>query len=274
MHRRLFLLRTSQTAVALGLLPHLSGCTTRAPQGTDGPFNALRDRYFLKALELNPVTATYLGGEGYDPSLAKVNARLRDWRPEALEIERSFYKEIEEARRGIDPATLSPDARIDHAVLGAQLAYLLHQSGDLRTHERIIDTYVAEPFRGIDWQIQGMTEPTTPIDTLTAGPPDRPTTRGTEAEWLLVLERLRGTPIYLETAQANLLAGKKAGNLPDHRMIERDGINGAKANADYFRKAFPDSAKAFVGRQPFAATLLPQLTDAARAAADAWSRRR
>ncbi len=292
MHRRLFLRRTGQTALALGLLPHLSACGPGERGGSDGPLNALRDRYFLKTLELNPVTATYLGGDGYDPSLAQINGRLRDWRPEALEVERNSYKDIEAARQAIDPASLSPGARIDHAVLGAQLAFLLHQSGDLRTHERIIDTYVAEPFRGIDWQIQGMTEtggqtagrsdgPTTqasdrptvpPPDRPTAQSPDRPTTRGTEAEWLLVLERLRGTPIYLETAQANLLAGRKAGNLPDHRMMERDGVTGAKANADYFRNAFPESAKVFLGDQPFAAVLLPQLADTARIAADAWER--
>ncbi|MDZ4865626.1 MAG: DUF885 domain-containing protein [Gemmatimonadota bacterium] len=276
MHRRLFLHRTGQTALALGLLPHLSACGMRKAAGSDRPLNALRDRYFLKTLELNPVTATYLGGDGYDPSLAQINGRLRDWRPEALEVERNLYWEIESARQAIDPASLSPSARIDHAVLGAQLAFLLHQSGDLRTHERIIDTYVAEPFRGIDWQIQGMTETDGKTvgrsDGQTVREPDSPTTRGTESEWILVLERLRGTPSYLETAQANLLAGKKAGNLPDHRMIERDGVGGAKANADYFRKAFPESVKIFLGDQPFAAALLPQLADTARIAADAWER--
>ena len=280
MHRRLFLLRTSQTAFAIGLLPQLSACGTGEHSDTDGPFNALRDRYFLKALDLNPVTATFLGGDAYAPSLAKINSRLRDWRPESLQIERTFYEQIETARQAIDPASLSPGARIDHAVLGAQIAFLLHQSGDLRTHERIIDTYVAEPFRGIDWQIQGMTEtggqadgrPGEPAVGPTTIPPARPILRGTEAEWQLVLERLSGTQIYLETAQANLLAGRKSGNLPDHRMIERDGIGGAKANADYFRKAFPESAKGFLGTQPFAASLLPQLTDSARAAADAWER--
>ncbi len=271
MRRRTFLSRTSQAALAVGLLPQFTACGPAKGAVSDTSFNALRDRYFLKALELNPVTATYLGGDGYDPSLKRINARLRDWRPDALEAERSFLREIETARTAIDPATLSPQARIDHAVLGAQIAFLLHQSGDSRTHERIIDTYVAEPFRGVDWQIQGMTEvsasepPSSPAPSGSEGP-----LRGTEEEWQLVVERLLGIPPYLDAARANLLAGQKAGNIPDRRMVERDGVKGAKDNAEYFRKSLPDSAKGFVGDRAFGAALLPQLSEAARAAADAW----
>ena len=158
MDRRRFLLRSSQTALALGILPRLAACRSASVPSQDEPFVALRDRYFLKALELNPVTATYLGGDGYDPSLATINGRLRDWRPEALKAERDAYQQFEAERVKIDPATLSPQARIDHAVLGAQLAFMLHQSGERRSYERAIDTYVAEPFRGVDWQIQGMSE--------------------------------------------------------------------------------------------------------------------
>ncbi len=282
MHRRHFLVRTGQTAIALGILPRLAACKSGEPGGQDGPFLALRDRYFLKTLELNPVTATYLGGDGYDPSLAKINGRLRDWRPDALAVERQFYEEIETARMKLDPATLSPQARIDHAVLGAQLTFVIRQSGELRTHERIIDTYVAEPFRGIDWQIQGMTE-TESANRLTAQPSNNPTAqpsnsptaqppvpRGTEDEWAMVIERLNGIPVYLDTAKANLLAGKKSGNQPDHRMIEKDGIAGAKANADYFRKTLPESARGYVTGQPFAEATLAQLTTASVQAADAW----
>ncbi len=258
MKRRQFVIRTGQTAIALGILPRLAACKGGEPSGQDGPFLALRDRYFLKALELNPVTATYLGGDGYDPSLTKINGRLRDWRPDALAVERQFYEEIETARMKIDPGTLSPQARIDHAVLGAQLTFLIRQSGELRTHERIIDTYVAEPFRGVDWQIQGMSST------------GDGTVRGSEEEWGLVIERINGIPVYLESAKANLLAGKKSGNQPDHRMIEKDGIAGAKANADYFRKALLDGAKGYLAGQPFADATLAQLTTASTQAADAW----
>jgi uncharacterized protein (DUF885 family) len=257
MNRRSFVLRSSQAALALGLLPDLASCRPAAKAASeDGPFTALRDRYFLKALELNPVTATYLGGDGYHPSLVNINGRLRDWRPDALEAERQFLTEIETERAKIDPATLSPANQIDHAVLGAQLAFLLRESGERRYYERSVDTYVAEPFRGVDWQIQGMTE-------LDNG-------RGTEAEWQLVIDRVRAIPAYLEAARANLLAGKKSGNIPDHRMIEKDGIAGAKANAEYFRKALLESARGFLGASPFAAATLADLTAASRLAADQW----
>jgi uncharacterized protein (DUF885 family) len=269
MHRRTFLLRTGQVSLALGLLPELSGCVEKPrATGSDADFVALRDRYFLRALELNPVTATYLGGDGYDPSLARINSRLRDWRPDALQAERTFYQEIEAARAKLDPTLLSPQARIDHAVLGAQMAFLLRQSGERKSHERAIDTYVAEPFRGVDWQIQGMTEGGQ-ADGRTGGPSVE---RGTEDEWGLVIERVRSIPPYLDAAQANLLAGKKEGNLPDHRMIERDGVNGSKANADYFRKTLPESARAYLGGRPFAQARLTELAEASRAATDAWER--
>ncbi len=273
MNRRRFLHRSSQAALAAGLLPHLAGCGKPAATGDDTPFVALRERYFLRALELNPVTATYLGGDGYHPSLLRINGRLRDWRPDAIEAERRFYREIERDLKALDPATLSPQARIDHAVLGAQLAFLLRQSGEWRMQERAIDTYVSEPFRGVDWQIQGMsavptvgTVPSVPsVPSIPSQPP-----LGTELEWQLVIERLRAIPAYLETARANLQAGVKRGNLPDRRMVERDGVNGSKANAEYFRKSLPESAAAFLGDRPFAGPTLAELGTAARAAADAW----
>jgi uncharacterized protein (DUF885 family) len=279
MRRRTFLLRTGQLGLAAAILPQLSACQRDNPGGaaSDGDFNALRDRYFLKALELNPVTATYLGGDGYHPSLAKINGRLRDWRADSLKAEQGFYEGIEKERMAIDPATLSPQGRIDHALLGAQLAFVLRQATVWRSHERAIDTYVAEPFRGIDWQIQGMTE--IPVERTRsdsgamAEAPAAPAAnggRGTEAEWDLVIERLRAVPSYLEAAKQNLTGGKASGNLPDHRMVARDGIGGSKANADYFRTTLPASAKEFLGARPFAAEKLAALTEPARAAADAW----
>lgn len=270
MDRRLFLLRSGQTAVALGLLPHLGACGKGETPSQDGPFIALRDRYFLKALELNPVTATYLGGEGYDPSLTRINGRLRDWRPDALEAERQFYQGIEAERARMDPASLSPAARIDHAVLGAQIAFLIRQSGERRSYERCIDTYVAEPFRGVDWQIQAMTEAGGSAVGRSDGSGNETGERGTEEEWGLVVERVRAIPAYLEAARANLVAGKKSGNLPDHRMVAKDGVNGSKANADYFGKTLLESARGYLGKQSFAEAALGDLTTASRLAADAW----
>jgi uncharacterized protein (DUF885 family) len=264
MRRRHFLIRTGQSALAITLLPRLTGC---AGDRADRQFFALRDRYFLKAMERNPVTATYLGGDAYDPSLAGINGRLRDWSDTAVAAELKDHQAFEAERLAIEPGTLSPQARIDHAVLGAQLAFLMRQAEQRRYHQRAIDTYVAEPFRGVDWQIQGMSVPgpTSPAPSGSEGP-----LRGTEAEWRLVIERAKAIPAYLQTARANLLAGKTDGNSPDHRMVTRDGLTGARANADYFRNALPTSTRGFLGDRSFAPGLLKELAEVSRLAAEAW----
>jgi len=262
MHRRTFLRHTGEAAVALGILRHLPACTATgkaAASKADQAFLSLRDRYFLKALELNPVTATYLGGDGYDPSLAKINSRLRDYRPPALGDERNFYLGIRKELEAIDPTSLSSGSRVDHQVMTSQLRFMLHQLEDLKQYQRAIDTYVAEPFRGVDWQIQGM-----------SGGAEGSPELGTEDEWGLVVERVRAIPPYLEVAKANLEAGKAAGNLPDHRMVERDGVNGSKANAEYFRTTLQTTAKNFLGSRPFAGSTLGDLESSGRQAADAW----
>ncbi|HYJ80811.1 MAG TPA: DUF885 family protein, partial [Longimicrobiaceae bacterium] len=197
MDRRRFLSRGAQAALALGIFPTLEACGGEArpvADATGSAFAALRDRYFVRVLSLNPVTATYLGGDGYSPQLAGVNARLRDYRPAGLAAERAFYREIKAARDAMAPDSLTPEERIDHQVLGAQLDFILHQLDDLRYHERSIDTYVAEPFRGVDWQIQQMTDAGGGL-------------LGTAEEWEQVAARLDAVPGYLDAARANLLAG-------------------------------------------------------------------
>jgi uncharacterized protein (DUF885 family) len=256
--RRTFIGHGAQAALAFGILPHaeaLDGWARRA--GQPSVFAQLRDRYFVRTLHLNPVTATYLGGDAYSPELGDVNARLRDYRPAALAAERAFYREIKTAHGRIDPSTLAPEESIDHAVMGAQLNFILHQMEDLRYHERSIDTYVAEPFRGIDWQIQQMTDAGGGL-------------LGTEEEWARVIARLNAVPGYLDAARANLQAGKASGNLPDWRMVERDGVGGSRSNAEYFRQTLPELAARYLGTRPFAAGILARLRQAAGAAADAY----
>jgi uncharacterized protein (DUF885 family) len=257
-HRRSFVFDTARAAVAFGVLRHLGGCRPAATSASViSPFVDLRDRYFVRFLAFNPVTSTYLGGDGYSPALKDANAHLRDYTPTGLDAERTFYRQVRDALAKIDPAPLSPAERIDHAVLGAQLAFLLHQLDDLRYHERSVDSYVAEPFRGVDWQIQGMQD----------GDDGK---RGSETEWNAVVDRVRGIPAYLDAARTNLLAGIAAGNLPDRRMITRDGVAGSGANAEYFRKTLLDSAHGYLGTRPFATDVTNRLTGAATAAADAW----
>lgn len=257
MRRRDFLFRTTQSAAAFGILRHLGGCQPTGG-GSSSPFVSIRDRYFLQFLQFNPVVSTYLGGDGYSPSLSTVNAKLRDYRPQALERERSFYRSVRAELGPIDRNSLSRTERIDYDVLQAQLGFLLHQLEDLRQHERAIDTYVAEAFRGVDWQIQQM-------QPLPGGQ------LGTEDEWSLVIARVAAVPEYLRAAQANLLVGKQKGNPPDWRMVQRDGIEGSKANVDYFRSTLPETATRYFGRQAFARNRQPELERAARGATDAYA---
>lgn len=258
MDRRTFIGHGAQAALAFGILPHaeaLERLTRRG--GQPSRFAQLRDRYFVRALSLNPVTATYLGGDAYSPELADVNARLRDYRPAALRAERAFYWEIKTALGQMDPASLAPEEAIDHAVMGAQLNFIIHQLEDLRLYERAVDTYVAEPFRGIDWQIQQMTDVGNGL-------------LGTREEWALVIRRLGSVPGFLDAARANLQAGIASGNRPDWRMVERDGVGGSRSNAEYFRDTLPELAQRYLGSRPFAAATLQRVRSAAHRAADAF----
>ncbi|HET7566196.1 MAG TPA: DUF885 family protein, partial [Gemmatimonadaceae bacterium] len=247
MHRRTFLVRATQSAVAFGILRDLTACrnmsdatlSSAARTPADRTFIDVRDRYFVRVLELNPVTATYLGGDGYSDDLRDINGKLRDYRPTIIDGEREFYRTTARVLAAIDPSTLSSSARIDHAVLGAQVAFIVHQLDDLHYYERAVDTYVAEPFRGVDWQIQQMQS--FPSGQL-----------GSEDEWDLVVSRLEGIPKYLDAARANLLLGKSAGNIADRRMIERDGITGSRANVEYFRTTLQKTSAAYLGSRPFA----------------------
>lgn len=260
MDRRTFVQQTALAAAGFGVLRSLAACRSLPPAAAGSPdaaFVDLRDRYFVRHLQLNPVTSTYLGGAGYSPRLASANARLRNFSDAALQSELAFYRDTRAAIRDIDPAVLSPIARVDHEVVSAQLDFLIHQTGDLRYHERSVDTYVAEPFRGVDWQIQQMTD---------AGGGRL----GTEDEWAQVVARVHAIPAYLMVARANLLAGVQAGNRPDRRMVRRDGITGSTANAGYFRKTLDETAAPLLGDRPFAAPMRQRLSEAGTAAATAW----
>lgn len=248
------------TTVALNLIIAAAcGGPAAPPQpvSRDADFTALRDRYFLRHLELNPVTSTYLGGDGYSGQLADINGKLRDYSAAALEGELAFYREITDALKAIDPAALSPALRIDFHLMGAQLTFVLREIGERRYYQRAVDTYINEPFRGVDWQIQQMQD-------LGGGQ------LGTEQEWNLVIARVGAIPQYLETARANLLAGKQGGNLPDRRMVQRDGVAGSKANADYFRNVLVKMAGGYLGNRPFASGVLSKLTDTTATAGAAW----
>ena len=254
MNRRTFVRRTALAAAGFGILRALPACRGEPRSDADRTFTDLRDRYFLRHLQLNPVTSTYLGGDGYSAELRDINGRLRDYGATALESELRFYRDTRDALRGMDAAALSPAMRIDREVMAAQLDYLIRYLDVRRYHLRAVDTYVSEPFRGIDWQIQQMS-------TFDGG------LLGSEAEWEQVIARLVAIPAYLDVARDNLLSGKRAGVVADWRMIERDGIGGSRANAEYFRTSLPASARTYLGDRSFAPAMRERLTQAGTVAA-------
>jgi uncharacterized protein (DUF885 family) len=224
--------------------------------GVVNSFASLRDRYFLYQLDRNPVTSTYLGGDAYDASLRNINSKLRDYSPATLDAELRYYTDTRRALSAIDQSTLTAVEAVDYPVMDAQLGFLIHQLSG-RYQEKAIDSYVAEPFRGIDWQIQAMTDAGGGL-------------LGTEEEWRQVLSRTLATSAYLDVARANLLAGKRSGNIPDKRMVQRDGIDGSTANAQYFRATLQGTAGGFIGARAFGPEMISRIAVAGETAAEAW----
>ena len=93
---------------------------------------------------------------------------------------------------------------------------------------------------------------------------------GDEGEWRLLVTRLNSVPSYLAVARTNLDAGRRSGNIPDRRLVQRDGIAGSKANAAYFRTSLPALAKAYLGSRNFAGSMLAGVVGAGEAAAHAY----
>lgn len=258
MKRRDFFVRAAYTAAGFGILRNVEACQTLGSAAIiPGTFGQLRDQYFIFHLARNPVTSTYLGGDAYHPDLRNTNTKLRDYSAVSISGELAFYRSMRETLKRIQPLTLSAQEKVDYRVMVAQLDFLVHQLADLRYHQRSIDTYVAEPFRGVDWQMQQM-------QSIPGG------MLGTSAEWDEVVTRTLAIPAYLEAARTNLLAGKRAGNLPDKRMVQRDGIAGSKSNADYFRNTLAKTATGFIGSREFGAATLPRISAAGNTAASAW----
>src|SRR6184192_2991968 len=140
-------------------------CVQQQPQDTAAPaagtgdqaFKAIHDKYVVEFLHRNPSVNTYLGGAGLDPSLKEADGRLRDYLPAALAEEDRWLADAQKSFESVDTQTLSPARRIDRDVALAQIAFQLHQHQQRRYQERSLDTYTVEPFRSIDFFIQGMT---------------------------------------------------------------------------------------------------------------------
>jgi uncharacterized protein (DUF885 family) len=219
-------------AVWLGvvsLYPAPASAQARAPvaeplpagHSLDGRFALLEHEYVVYVLARFPVVATYLGGAAFDPRLAGIDGRLRDYTPQAIRDEDTHLVQFRMRFAALAPAGLSPRRRIDRSVALAEIAFLLREHTMRHHQQKSLDSYVDEPFRGVDWQLQGMT-------------PTGAASYGTEAEWQAVIARTRAVPAYLASAQGQLMAGIAAHNTPDRRVLEEFGLGSSAADAEYF----------------------------------------
>ncbi|MEJ0037643.1 MAG: DUF885 domain-containing protein [Gammaproteobacteria bacterium] len=222
--------------VALTLV---SACSPKSPppaepgaataQSGDGAFATLEHEYVVYFMQRFPVVATYLGGSEFDPSLAGIDARLRDYSVPALTEEDAELAKFKQRFAALDDAGLSPRRLIDKSVALAQIEFLLREHSVRRYQQRAIDSYMDEPFRSVDWQIQGMTS-------------TGASTYGTPEEWQRVVERVRAVPGYLAVAKAQLDAGIQSQNTADWRMLIKSGLEIPVADAEYFQKTLPGIA--------------------------------
>ena len=234
-----------------------NAAATPAGGAGDAAFKTLHDRYVVEFLRRNPTVNTYLGGAGLDPALKEADGRLRDHSPAALADEDRWLTDTQRAFEAVAADSLSPARRIDREVALAQIRFLLRQHQQRRYQERAVDTYVGEPFRAVDWQLQGMTQ-------------TGPNGYGTFEEWTLVARRVADVPRFLAAAQQQLEAGARTGNTADHRMLRRDGVNTSEANAKYFEETLPKLAEERIALGEASGQLLTQVRDASKQAADAY----
>ena len=239
----------------------LTSCTQQPPTTTnqanaDDTLKKVHDEYVVEFLRRNPTVNTYLGGAGLDPKLRDVDGSLRDHSAAALQEEDRWLTNTKRSLEAISPGLLSAPQRINRDVALAQVNFLLHQHQVRRYQERALDTYTDEPFRAVDWHLQGMSQ---------TG--DR--TYGTAEEWILVGKRLAAVPAFLKVAQDQLTAGIASRNTPDWRMLIRNGIDTSEANAKYFDETLPKLAEERVAG-PQRDPLLTQVRDGSKQAAAAF----
>ncbi len=242
----------------LRLLPALL-LSSLASGAAGQDFAAVEREHLIAFLAANPVAATYLGGSAVDPSLAKIDGRLRDWSEATLGAEARHLEGLRARLAAFPAGALTPAQRIDRAVMLSQIDFLLREQRDRKVWRRILDTYASEPFRGVDWHLLGM--------------PDLGSGRmGTREDWERVDERVRAIPAYLATAQANLRKGIAAGDPPDPRMILREGLHASTTSAAYFADTLPAIAAERTKGEAFSASLVADLRRDGAKAADAFRR--
>jgi uncharacterized protein (DUF885 family) len=252
-----------QAAIVL-LIASVSACGS--PPGTRSLGNAGAgdaivkqgiSEYVVEFLRRNPTTNTYLGGAGLDASLRAVDGTLRDHSAAAIEEEDRWLAITARTLGAISPGALTDAVRIDRDVAVAQIRFLLRQHQVRRHQERAVDTYVSEPFRAVDWQLQGLTR-------------TGDATYGTVDEWKLLAARVRAIPAFLEVARTQLEAGVTNGRVADRRMLERDGLNSSLANASFFGDTLNTIASERMAKTPERTQLLADIRAAGRVASTAY----
>jgi uncharacterized protein (DUF885 family) len=245
-------------AVAACDLGSVSGTRQLGNAGAGDAFITPRlSAYAVELLRRYPTMNTYLGGAGLDPSLKTVDGTLRDFSPAAIADEDRWLGVTARELGAMNAASLTDAVRIDRDVAIAQIRFLLRQHQTRHYQERAVDTYASEPFRALDWQIQGLTQ-------------TGPTTYGTPDEWALVLQRVKAIPAFLTTAQAQLSTGVQAGHVADRRMLERDGLNTSEASARYFGETLPSIAAERLAPGADRDRIVGDLRTAGKAASDAY----
>jgi uncharacterized protein (DUF885 family) len=239
----------------------LTACTQQStsptgPQNNDAAFKKVHDEYVVEFLRRNPTVNTYLGGAGLDPKLRDVDGALRNHSATALQEEDRWLASTKQSLDGITAGALSPAQQINRDVALAQISFLLHQHQVRRYQERALDTYTDEPFRAVDWQLQGMSQ-------------TGDKTYGTADEWTLVAKRVAAIPSFLKVGQDQINAGIKSNNTPDWRMLIRNGIDTSEADAKYFDETLPKLADERVSG-PQREQLVTQLRDSCKQAAAAY----
>jgi uncharacterized protein (DUF885 family) len=244
------------------LVVAVTACSPSSPPAppaavsADAQFATLEHDYVVYMMSRFPVVATYLGGSAFDSSLTHIDGKLRDYSPEALQAEDVRLGDFRARFSALDAAKLSARRRIDRSVALAEIAFLLHQHQVRHHQERSLDSFVDEPFRGIDWQIQGMTS-------------TGAATYGTDAEWQEVIARARAIPSYLAIAEKQLSSGLAAHNAPDWRVLVEFGLDSTSADARYLSNTLPQIAATDI-TSPQHDALVKDLTAAANDAAAAY----
>jgi len=228
-----------------------------ARPSADAAYRRIESRYVREFLRRHPVVSTYLGGSGLYPELARADGALRDWSPAALAEEARVYREVRAELERLDPARLSSRHRVDRKAALHQIDFMLHQDEERKYWHRALDTYVNEAFRGVDWFLQGMRD-------------EGRGRYGLEGEWRTVAARVGAVAAYLAVARANLQAGVQAGDVPDWRMVERDGLATSEENAKYFETTLPTLAAERTKGQPFGDAVVAELKTGGAAAAVAF----